>query len=205
MPSGPTASGEFFEVVARQRAYRTFGPEPVPDEAVERVLAAATRAPSAENAQPWAFVVVRDPATRAVVTGAMKAAWEAGARDYSVGRLAPQLLAAVDGGVRQGLETAPVLVVVAVDTERVHPAAVGPSIFPAVQNLLLAATALGLGSTLTTLGLGRGGVVADAVGLPGAMLPVAVVPLGYPTERLGLGRRRPLAEVAHRERFGQPW
>jgi nitroreductase len=202
---GPDASGAFFELATRQRACRTFRDEPVPDDVIAQVLAAGVRAPSAENSQPWVFVVVRDPATRAAIVGAMQAAWDGGARDYSVDRLAPRLFEDVESGVREGIGTAPVLVVVAADTERVHPSALGASIFPAVQNLLLAATAIGLGSTLTTLALQRGGAVADAVGLPAHLPPVAVIPLGFPARPLGSGWRRPFPEVTYRERFGEPW
>ncbi|MEY2462716.1 MAG: hypothetical protein QOH64_854, partial [Acidimicrobiaceae bacterium] len=57
----------FFDVVLRQRACRSFAPDPVGDDDIERILTAATHAPSAENMQPWVFVVVRDEATRASI------------------------------------------------------------------------------------------------------------------------------------------
>ena len=123
----------------------------MPDALVTAVLAAAVRAPSAENAQPWEFVVVREEETKAAIVQAMRDAWDRGAREYAEPRLSPEVFADVETGVRSGLAGAPLLVVVAADTARVHPDAVGASLFPAVQNLLLAATALGLGSALTTL------------------------------------------------------
>ncbi len=195
----------FFSVAHRQRACRDFAPEPVPDALVTAVLGAAVRAPSAENAQPWEFVVVHEAETKATIVGAMRDAWDHGARAYAEPRLSPRVFADVENGVRSGLAAAPLLVVVAADTERVHPDAVGASLFPAIQNLLLAATALGLGSALTTLAVTRGAAVAEAVGLPEGVVPVAVLPLGYPARPLGPGRRRPLETVAHRERFGRPW
>ena len=137
---------EFFEVVRRQRACRTFRPDAVADDLVERVLEAATFAPSAENRQPWEFVVVRDAAMRARIGDLTRQAWRGGARSYSEARLTPRLLADVDRGAEGEVSVAPVLVVVCGDTERAHEAAIPASIFPAVQNLLLAADALGLGA-----------------------------------------------------------
>jgi nitroreductase len=196
---------EFFDVVHHQRACRSFTAEPVPDEVVEQVLEAATFAPSAENRQPWVFVVVRDAACRALIVELTRRAWEGGARRHSEGRLAPGLLAEVDRGATGGLATAPLLVVVAADTGVVHERAVDASIFPAVQNLLLAATALGLGSALMTLPLVFGAELSGALGLPAQVRPVALVPLGRPARRLGPPRRQPVAGKAHRDRYGAGW
>lgn len=196
----------FFTVVHRQRACRAFRTDPIDDETVARVLEAATAAPSAENRQPWVFVVVRDPDTRAAIGDLMRQVWEGGARTFSEARLAPELLADVDRGVRGGVAAAPVLIVVGADTTLAHPATVGASLFPAVQNLLLAATALGLGSVLTTLAMSGGSdELASLVGLPSTVTPVAVVPLGWPERRLRPARRRTLSEVAHRETYGNCW
>jgi nitroreductase len=74
-----------------------------------------------------------------------------------------------------------------------------------VQNLLLAATALGLGSALMTLPLAFGAELSQAVGLPDELRPVAVVPLGLPSRPLGRPRRQPVAAKAHRERYGAGW
>jgi len=196
---------EFFEVVDGQRACRAFRPDPVDDELIERVLRAATHAPSAENRQPWVFVVVGDPQLRAGIGELSRRAWEAGGRAHSETRLSPALLAEVDRGARGGLAGAPVQVVVGADTRLGHPAALGASIFPAVQNLLLAAGALGLGSAVTTLPLVAGEELAALVGLPAEVVPMAVVPLGWPARPLGPPRRAPLRDKAHRDRFGSPW
>lgn len=201
----PGAGAGFFEVVGAQRACRTFADRPVDDAVVERLLWAATRAPSAENRQPWVFVVVRDAAVRAALADFARRAWEDGGRAWSAPRLSEGLLADVERGVGGGLGAAPVVVVVGADTERAHPATLGASVFPAVQNLLLAATALGLGSVLTTLALRHGDEVAALLSLPASVTPMAVVPLGWPAAPLGGARRRPLGEVAHRERYGTPW
>lgn len=77
--------------------------------------------------------------------------------------------------------------------------------FPAVQNLLLAAGALGYGSAMTTLAAQDPGALATAVGLPEKVRPLAVVPIGRPAAPLGPPRRRPLVDVAHLDRFGTPF
>lgn len=196
---------EFFDVLGRQRACRQFSDRAVSDELVEKVLGAAIRAPSAENSQPWVFVVVTDAEARAAIGELTRRAWRGGGRRYSEGRLSDTLLAEVDQGAEGGVSAAPVLVIVAGDTSLGHESSMPASIFPAVQNLLLAATALGLGSALTTLTTVFGGELGELLGLPATVRPMAVVPLGWPIRPLGPSRRIALGEKTHRERFGQPW
>jgi nitroreductase len=195
----------FFDLVRSQRACRTFAPDPVPDELVEQVLEAATFAPSAENRQPWVFVVVRDEASRKEIGDLTQRAWDEGARAFSEKRLTPGLLADVDRGATGGVSAAPVLIVVGADLERCLEVTVGSSIFPALQNLLLAAAALGLGSALTTLTTTHGDELSRLVGFPAHVRPVSVVPLGYPARPLGPPRREPVADHTHRERYGVRW
>ena len=194
----------FFDVVDGQRACRWFTADPVPDEDVVRILAAAVRAPSAENAQPWVFVVVRDDDVRERVAGLARRLWEGGGRDHAARHTDERTFDDVDRSVAAGFGGAPVLVVVGAETERV-PASVGSSIFPAVQNLLLAANALGYGSALTTLATFMADDLRDAVGFPAAVEPVAVVPLGRPARRLGRSRRTPVSTKAHLDRYGTPF
>jgi len=196
---------EFFEVVRRQRACRTFRSDSVGDDLVERVLEAATFAPSAENAQPWEFVVVRDELVRARIGDLTRQAWRGGGRAYAEARLSPQLLADVDRGAEGDLSAAPVLVVVCGDTRRAHEAVVPASIFPAVQNLLLAANALGLGAALTTLPTAFAVELRELLALPDHVRPLAVVPLGHPARVLGPPRREPVSDHAHRDRYGRRW
>jgi nitroreductase len=194
----------FFEVAGRQRACRAFRDDPVDDTIVLRLLEAATRAPSAENTQPWVFVVVRDPARRAAIGELTRRAWTRGAKQLSEGRLTPGLLADVDHGALGGIAAAPVLVVVAADTRLAFEAVLGASVYPAVQNLLLGATALGLGSALTTLPTVAGGELAEVVGLPPEVRPLAVVPLGWPARSLGPSRRLPVSDKAFADSYGTP-
>ncbi len=196
---------DFFDVVLSQRAYRKFTDEPVPDEVVSRVLTAATHAPSAENTQPWAFIVIRDPELRARIGELTQRAWEGGGREFSEPRLTPAMLADVHQGALGGVSAAPVLVVVCGDTSHCVPAVLEASVWPAVQNLLLAATASGLGSALTTLATRFGEELRDVLALPPHVRALAVVPLGYPAKKLGPPKRLPLSDRAHRERYGNPW
>src|SRR5262245_32809519 len=137
---------EFFDVVLRQRACRDFSDEPVPDDDIEQILAAATHAPSAENSQPWVFVVVRDNSVRNALSDLTRRLWSAGGRDYAAARNTEHLFNEVDSLVERGLGGAPVFIVVAADTTAgAHATSLGSSIFPAVQNLLLTANALGYG------------------------------------------------------------
>jgi nitroreductase len=205
MPDAEAGQSAFFDVVLRQRATRRFSDEPVGDELVERCLLAATHAPSAENLQPWVFVVVRDAGQRARIAELTRRIWRAGGRQQSVGRLPESLLAEVDRGAEHGIGSAPVIVVVCGDATAAHESTLASSVFPAVQNLLLAATALGLGSAMTTLATHAPGGLAAILELPEKVRPMAVVPLGRPERPPGPPRRLPVAERAHRDRYGTPW
>ena len=189
-----------------QRAHRKLLPDPVPDEVVEAVLTAATWAPSASNTQPWEWIVVTDQAVKDQLGAVNRAAWEAGGRAISVDRLPKWLLDDVDEWATTGLAAAPVIVVACADQTRVGDLSASSSIFPAVQNLLLAAQAHGLGTVLTTLPIaGDRDAVAGLLGLPDHVRALAVVPMGYPARELGPSKRIPVAEKTHRDRYGTAW
>ncbi len=196
---------DFFDVVSRQRACRTFSDTPVSDDTIARILTAATFAPSAENRQPWEFVVVRDGGTRRRIGELTKRAWEQGGRAFSQDRLTPKMLDEVERGATGGVADAPVNVVVCADTERGLEATVASSIFPCVQNLLLAATALGLGSALTTITTGFRDELRAVLQLPPPVWPVAVIPLGHPARPLGPPKRDPFSDHTHRDNYGLRW
>jgi nitroreductase len=201
----PDFPPDFFAVVHTQRAARSFLPDDVDDATVARILTAATHAPSAENSQPFVFVVVRDAALRAAIGALTARLWEGGAKALEEQRLSPAFLRDVDQGATGGIAAAPVLVVVCGDTRLTYAEAMDASIFPAVQNMLLAAHALGLGSTLTTLPALGGDELGGLLDLPPEVVPVAVVPLGHLPALLAPPRRRPLAEKAHLNRYGTPF
>jgi nitroreductase len=196
---------DFFEVVHTQRAARSFLPDDVDDETVARILTAATHAPSAENSQPFVFIVVRDPELRATIGELTARIWQGGARSLEEQRLSPAFLRDVDHGAMGGIAAAPVLVVVCGDTRLTYAQSMDASVFPAVQNLLLTAHALGLGSTLSTLPVLAGEELSGPLELPPEVRPVAVVPLGHLPAPLGPPRRHPLSEKAHLDRYGTPF
>lgn len=193
------------DVLRSQRGCRAFTAEAVSDADLEAMLEAATHAPSAENRQPWVFVAVRDDSTRAAIAELTQQVWQGGARQHSQGSLDGRLFAAVDTFITSGYGGAPVLVVVAGDgRDGASAALLASSIFPATQNLLLAAAALGYGSSMTTLAAQVPDALREIVGLPDGVRPFAVVPIGRPATPLGPPRRRPVSEVAHLDRFGTP-
>lgn len=194
------------EVMLHQRACRAYRPEPIPDHDLHRMLEAATHAPSAENRQPWVFVVVRDADERSAIVDLTRAVWVGGARAHAEASLAQRFLEEVDEFVATGYGGAPALVVVAGDGRGGTPTAVlASSVYPAVQNLLLAAAALGYGSSMTTLAAQAPDELSSIVGLPGGIRPFAVIPLGRPLAPLGPPNRLPVSAVAHADRFGVPF
>ncbi len=198
----PQRTPGFFEVSLGQRACRHFAPDPVPEGDVARMLDAAVHAPSAENAQPWVFVVVRDADRRRRIAELTQRLWDGGACEYSRPRLTAGLFTEVDDAVRSGFGGAPVLVVAAGDgRDGTTRRTLGASIYPAVQNLLLAATALGYGSALTTLTTVAAAELSAIVELPEGIEPMAVVPIGRPAAPLARPRRVPSAEKTYIDRY----
>jgi nitroreductase len=196
---------ELREVMRAQRACRRFDPDgKVLDSDIEQMLQSAVHAPSAENTQPWSFVVVRDADTRRLLADWWTETWNAGGGDFIKQSLDDRALVndLEYGFNRGGFAVAPVVVVVCADTERVPEIYAPSSIYPAVQNLLLAAADLGYGSCLTTFGVDR---VRERLALPDTMLPMAAVYLGPSAKKLTPPRRRPALEVTYREKFGVAW
>lgn len=173
-----------------QRAIRTFTEEDVPDELVQQVLTAAIHAPSGSNTQPWHFIVIRDQAVKNAISEVYEEARAAGPPSSA-------------GGVRQPLSAAPVLIVACVNTPASGRAGfqTGASIYPSVQNLLLAARALGLGSVLTTLHRRRKVRIHEILGIPDHIESAAIIPLGWPDREYGPNRRLPLSQFVMYNRW----
>jgi nitroreductase len=195
----------FFEVALSQRAHRSLLSDPVGDELIEEILAAATHAPSAENRQPWVFVVVRDTGRRQRIAALVRELWASGIGEMARERSSQRLHADVDRWATSGLADAPVLIVVCGDTSAAEEFLLPSSIFPAVQNLLLAAQALGLGSLLSTLPIVGGDRLREIVELPASIVPMAVIPIGHPARRLTPPKRISFRAKTFRDRYGQPW
>ena len=179
---------EIERLMLTQRAIRIFDGSPVDDAIIERALNAATHAPSGGNRQPWRFIIVRDRETKRAL----------GVIFDELG----QMLYGDDAPERTPWEEVPVLIAVCSETDSSQN---GASIFPMVQNLLLALHAMGLGAVLTTRWRLREDEVGPLLGLPNTMELNAILPVGWPARRYGRGRRVPVRDLTFGERFGQPW
>jgi nitroreductase len=195
----------YFDVTLNQRAYRALRPDPIPEAMIEKILEAGTHAPSAQNCQPWRFVVVQDPKVREQIADCARAAWKSFARDLTKDKTTPGFKA-VDRWAMGGLAEAPVIIVLCGDTQVLPLDQMGSSIYPAAQNILLAAAALGLGSLMSSLPIyAPDGSFAKALELPDHLVALATLPIGYPDRKLGKPRRRPIQEITSRDRFGKSW
>ena len=197
---------DLFEAIHTQRAIRRFSADPVPPELVNRVLEAAVRAPSGGNQQPWAFVVITEPETKRHIAALYRQSWD---EVYGPPERAATLSQQVHSSasyLAEHMADAPVLVLACVRHDGSPGSMVrGASIYPAVQNLMLAARALGLGTALTTLHKRYEREVKEVLGIPDNVETAALIPLGYPVapEHFGGSRRVPAAEVTHQERWGE--
>jgi nitroreductase len=184
--------------MTHQRACRSFLPDDISDEVIDRILTAATYAPSAENTQPWRFIVVRDPDKRRAIAEVATRIWEGGAREVAKEHLTERILADVDQSTSGGgIANAPIIIVVCADTTECFPSALQASMWPSVQNLLLAAAAEGLGTALTTMAALLPDALRTLLAIPDDLEPYAVIPLGQPARKLGPPQRRGLDDLRH--------
>jgi nitroreductase len=208
----PEETHDLFEIMATTRSMRRLKPDPVPVALIRKILEAGVLAPSGGNMQRWRFIVVRDPKVKQTVGAYYKRAWdEVVSPRYRTGEPAPgtsretfaRMLNAAQY-LADHIHEAPVWIVPCL--EGATPTrTTGSSIYPAVQNMLLAARALGLGATLTTLYLNFEKEVEAALSLPSDMHTYAILPIGYPMGRFGPVRRVSLGEVVYEDRWGQPY
>ncbi|HXJ32701.1 MAG TPA: nitroreductase family protein [Candidatus Eisenbacteria bacterium] len=202
------------EAMRTQRAIRRLKPDPVDDALVLRLIELALKAPSGSNQQNWEFVVVKDRAVKEKL-GRLNAGMFRiyGGIGRRMSRDQPKMLRILDA-VRWQTEHFAEIPVLVVACLRGFRAAWPPviatsyygSIYPSVQNLLLAARAAGLGAALITMPLWSTFLARRALGLPWSVTPCAVVPLGWPLGKYGPTTRRPVGEVVHLDRYGnQPF
>jgi nitroreductase len=221
-----------FEAIYSARSLRRLKTDPVPEELISKILDAAIRAPTGGNAQNWAFVVVRNPEQRQKLGAIYRKASDIAEVIYAArGRpphLTEQQFARMMGAgayLWQHLGEAPVLLLpcgrrptlpprdalppdIAVRWEdevayadRIR----GASIYPAVQNIILACRALGLGTVITTNHIRCEDEVKALLGIPEDVATFALMPIGWPLDRFGPLTRRPLVEIAHADRWGAAW
>ena len=211
-----------YEAMSTLRAVRRLKPDPIPDAVLGRILQAAAWAPSGGNVQPWRVVVVRDPELRRSLGELYRLEWEkygAGAR-YLLDRMTGEarekqkrMLAAADH-LGEHLGEAPAILVFCfnpgnmaiTDAELGRPSVVGGgSVYPAVQNAMLACRAEGIGCTLTTLLCYQEAAIKPLLGMPEDWFTCGFLPIGYPVLR-GHGpiSRRPVAKLSYSDRWGEP-
>ena len=203
-----------FDIIHSTRAMRRLKPDPVPDDLIVKILEAGVAAASGGNLQAWGFIVVKDRGIKERVQHYYNRAFvEVVEPRYRTGVLPPGVtLEKYErqlGAVRyltEHFHEAPVWIVACLSGGAEPPTrSSGASIYPAVQNMLLAARALGLGATLTTRHLVYEAEVEAVLGLPPGVHSYAILPIGYPMGKFGPVRRAPLADVVHGDLWGQPY
>jgi nitroreductase len=221
-----------FEAIYSARSIRRLKPDPVPEELITKILDAAIRAPSGGNAQSWAFLVVRDPDLRQRLGAIYREASDIAAAVYAArgrpahlteGQFARMMTAGAHLWEHMG--EAPVLLLPcarlpALPAREALPSEIaarwedevayadrirGASIYPAVQNIILACRGFGLGTVITTNHIRCEGEVKALLGIPEDVSTFALMPIGWPLDNFGPLTRRPLAEIAHANRWGKPW
>jgi nitroreductase len=190
---------DIFDAIYTLRAMRRLKTDPVDEALVWKVLDAAIRAPSGGNRQPWKFVVLTDAEKKRKI-----GEWYLDGWNNTYGKARDTFLANPGGARMYGsadhlanhIADAPVLIFPCVDNGGVAAVSgAGANIFPAVQNLMLAARALGLGTTLTTLHRTHDAEVKELLGIPERYEALAMIPMGWPTGKFGSGPRRPVEDV----------
>jgi nitroreductase len=193
------------EGIRTARAIRRLHPDPVPPALIRKVCEAGTFAPSGGNRQPWLFVAVTDPERRAFVAERYRRAFRGYLAPIQEAMARPGYPEAQKRTVRSAihlaehLHEAPVHLFVAGWQRRGEPQI--QALFPAIQNVLLACRAVGLGASLTTLHLAFRAEIDAYLGLPADRPSCALLPIGWPRGRYGRPPRRPVDECLFFERF----
>ena len=204
---------DMFETMETCRAMRRLKPDPVPDDLIQKILQAGQWAPSGGNTQRWRFLVVRDPGVKKQVQAYYSRLYDeqVGPR-YASSPPPPgsdaaryQRQNAAVKYLTDHYHEAPVWIVACLEGGENPGRTVGSSIYPAVQNMCLAARALGLGTTLTTRHTGFGKECDAIFGLPPGVQSYAILPIGYPMGKFGTVGRGPLKDFVYGDQWGQPY
>jgi nitroreductase len=195
---------DLFEAIDTQRGIRNFKSDPVPDELITRLLQAAIKAPSGGVRQGWSFIVIRDLETRRKIGDLYRTGLRFVIRPDMTAQERRVYGAAQH--LEDHMEDVPVFILACIQAAPGTTVS-GSSIFPAVQNILLAARGLGLGSVLTTRQTRFEKEIKQLLNIPEDVATAALLPIGFPAEgaRYGPTRRRPLEEVAFNDRWGKSW
>ncbi len=229
-----TAASEIglFEAMYTARSLRHFKPDPIPDALIEKVIDSAIRASSGGNTQHWIFIVVRDPAKRRELGALYRKASDYADKIYSNRPTPPHLtdeqnrqFVSNSGYLWDHMADAPVILVPCLQKREPPPIETlppvvqaryaehltdmarmsGSSIYPAVQNIILACRGLGLGTVITTNHMLYEDEVKAALGIPADVATFAMMPIGFPTKKYGPLGRKPVAEVTYVDGWGKKW
>ena len=179
----------------------------MPRETIERLIRAGTKAPSGGNSQGWKFIVITDPETKSAIAEYYLQAWEMayGNQNPSPPNIQSHVRSSADYLARN-MADMPVLLMACIHHDG-SPSTItrGSSIYPAVQNILLAARALGLGSAITTLHKRYEKEIKDLLGIPDNVETAALLPIGFIQEgyKYGPTRRAPVSEVTYWEKWDE--
>jgi len=209
--SATIGSTDLFEIMRTTRSMRRLKTDPVPDELIRKILEAGACAANGGNTQKWRFLVVRDPEIKKEVAVWYKKAFDevVGPR-YASSAPPPGSDAAKYKRQHSAVEyltehyhEAPVWIVACMEDGANPGRGAGASIYPAVQNMILAIRALGLGTTLTTRHLLHEKEAEAALGLPPGVHSYAILPVGYPMGKFGPVGRGPLADIVYQDKWGE--
>lgn len=198
---------DFFDVANTQRAMRRLRPDPIPDSDLWTILETAIKAPNGGNRQPWNFVVIRDAGAKTKIAAWYLEAWNkaygGATRDAMLADAAMAKTYRSADYLANHMADVPVLVLATIrkDMFAIGPT-LGASIYPAVQNLMLAARALGLGTALTTLHKAHEADIKRLLGIPDGVETMALIPVGRPKSQFGPPNRLPVEKVVYWDGWG---
>ena len=196
---------DIYEVMQTQRAIRRWTDQPVERETIEKIIQAGCWAPSGSNSQPWGFLVVTDDGIRERLAAAIREMFSSrfggdmpnpdDIEDPTTRRMMRGAFNLFDNFAAAPVWLIPCLV--RVQSPAPEGLLAGSSIYPSIQNMMLAARAEGLGTVLTTPQDGIMDQLRDELRVPENATPVAIIPMGYPNANFGPVTRKPLEEVLH--------
>ena len=212
---------DFFEVATSTPTMRHFLDRPIPEAELLKILETANMAPSGSNAQPWEFVVVRDAAARREIQKLYEAVWEP-YKDSAIIRGRTTLSARAVKALKTGDEFAaqlavvPVHVVIFLDRPKMRVergseadlfnfGATYGSIFPAIELMMLAARAVGIGTAMTTMLTSRESETKALLDVPEEYQLIALVPMGYAADAFKRPLRKPVLPRLHDGRWDRAW
>jgi nitroreductase len=206
LPNNREGTDNLWDAIYTQRAIRYWQDKPVPREVLTKVIESASKAPSGTNTQPWVFMVVDDEGARTTIGDALKAVYESGplkdmiAEGQKSDDKTQRLMLKGAQAFFSELAKAPAIIVpclyqLASPTPDHTSLEAGSSIYMAVQNLMLSARGLGLGTVMTTAHSLINEPLRKVLSLPDDAYPVALIPIGYPDANFGPTTRKPVDEI----------